>query len=122
MSLMGMHMGGLYGLGAAMKSIPQSLILCVDAARLVDMAQQGDVISFWHEVAVRNTDLFDRLEGSCSLYQCETSDSFRRAFEETSLPNSQDSRVSSLLNKIVGSVVLWPYHFLRNEDDDSLAL
>jgi hypothetical protein len=89
----------------------------------VDVAEQGSEPSLWHEVAVRNTNLFDSLEGSCSLYQCETSASVRRAFEGATLSDTRDPSIASLVDAITGSVVLWPYHFLRNEeDDDSLAL
>ena len=82
--------------------------------RLVDVACYGG--SLWHEIAEANTAVFDEIEGSTSLYRCNSLAALGNAVDGIKLPMSEEAAVRYSLNKINGNIVLWPFQFLQRED------
>lgn len=67
----------------------------------------------WHSVAVQNTEVFDELEGS--MYRSPDLVTFKALLQRYEYPPYSEESIRELLQKVKGTLVLWPAEFLINE-------
>lgn len=67
----------------------------------------------WHSVAVQNSEVFDELEGS--MYRSPDLVTFKALLQRYEYPSYSEEIIRELLQKVKGTLVLWPAEFLINE-------
>eukprot|EP00602_Paraphysomonas_sp_CaronLab_P007254 CAMPEP_0185035158 /NCGR_PEP_ID=MMETSP1103-20130426/25973_1 /TAXON_ID=36769 /ORGANISM="Paraphysomonas bandaiensis, Strain Caron Lab Isolate" /LENGTH=1446 /DNA_ID=CAMNT_0027572105 /DNA_START=681 /DNA_END=5021 /DNA_ORIENTATION=+ len=70
----------------------------------------------WRDVATRNSEIYDHLDGDLSVYKCKTLQEYRYALKNFCHRSYLDSQVQDTVSRIQGHLVLWPMDFLKYDD------
>ena len=74
------------------------------------------VFEIWLDRAMRNTVVYDELDGDTSVYRCKTLSEYRAAFDKHVNKSIMDPQVRMSLGEIKGFLVNWPLELFKDED------
>jgi hypothetical protein len=97
-------------------SVGQLVDVCRHFQNKAELGEAAEVDSYgecWHAVAVQNTEVLDALEGW--LYRSPDLVTFKALLQRYEYPSYSDDMVREILQKVKGTLVLWPSEFLINE-------
>ena len=83
---------------------------------LTDILNEETFNYYWQNIAQTNTNCYDTIDSTASVYKCETLNDYISGLEAYKNPLRNDPIMQPLIDKIQGFLVFWPLNFLLNED------
>lgn len=77
--------------------------------------------SIWNQIASKNSEIYDILDGESSVYRCKSIESLKVALSSHVHRSKLDSQVNTQLNQIQGFLVDWPMHLMSKENLNSFS-